>query len=552
VTLSVIIVNYNVKNFLKQCLYSAQKASEGIDTEFFVVDNHSVDGSVEMIKTSFPDIHLIANNENLGFAKACNQALKLAKGKYALLLNPDTVVQENTFRKCIEFMDTHPEAGGLGVRMINGNGKFLPESKRSLPTPWVSFYKIFGLSALFPKSKKFGKYHLKYLDEYEIAEIEVLAGAYMFMRMEVLKKIGFLDERFFMYGEDIDLSYRILKAGYKNYYLPETSIIHYKGESTKKGSLNYVKIFYQAMSIYANKHFSGKKLKWYILLIQFAIYFRAGLSMIKRIVQRIFLPVLDFLFIFLIFKFTIPWWASYKYGKIDYFPDTFIHIFIPAYILIWLFFAFLKGAYGKHITFKNIIYSVIYGGLAVLIIYSLLPEHFRFSRFLVTSGSFISLFVLTINRLLAKLFKINEFSFTTFHQAKSAVIMGSNPIAPQLWEILKNNFNVIGYFAETQPRTQENYLGSFENISELINLYNIERLIFVLNEISVKEIIERMTQTDKKKIEFLMLLPIKDDKDFYIINVEGQDKIKTKLHTKKLNNLRKKLFSIFNSENKSK
>jgi len=254
--LSVVIVNYNVKYFLEQCLISVGKAISNIDAEVFVVDNNSVDGSCQMVRDKFPFVNVIENKINTGFSKANNQAIVQSKGEYLLLLNPDTVVEEDTFKKVVDFMDNHPQAGGLGVHMIDGNGKFLPESKRGLPTPAVAFYKIFGLSALFPKSKLFGQYHLGFLDKNKTNEVDVLSGAFMLLRKSVLDKIGLLDETFFMYGEDIDLSYRITKAGYKNYYFPETKIIHYKGESTKKSSVNYVVVFYKAMSIFAQKHFS--------------------------------------------------------------------------------------------------------------------------------------------------------------------------------------------------------------------------------------------------------------------------------------------------------
>jgi len=232
--LSVIIVNYNVKHFLEQCLYSVQKAAKKISTEIIVVDNHSADGSVQMLANKFPTIKLIANNKNLGFSAANNIGIRQSSGKYILLLNPDTIVEEETFKKVVDFMDAHPNTGALGVKMIDGKGRFLPESKRGLPLPSVAFFKIFGLSKLFPKSKRFNHYHLGYLDPDKIHEIEVISGAFMLLRKTVLEKIGLLDETFFMYGEDIDLSYRIIQAGYKNIYFPETTIIHYKGESTKK------------------------------------------------------------------------------------------------------------------------------------------------------------------------------------------------------------------------------------------------------------------------------------------------------------------------------
>jgi len=259
--LSVIIVNYNVKYFLEQCLHSVRKSVKDVDAEVFVVDNNSVDGSVEMVREKFPEVLLIANKENTGFSKANNQAIERSKGEYTLLLNPDTLVEDDTFKKIVKFMDSHPDAGGLGVKMVDGKGNFLPESKRGLPTPSVAFYKIFGFSRLFPKSKIFGKYHLGYLDKDETNEVEILSGAFMLLRKSVLDKIGLLDETFFMYGEDIDLSYRIIQAGYKNYYYPEARIIHYKGESTKKSSVNYVMVFYRAMIIFAEKHFSQKNAK---------------------------------------------------------------------------------------------------------------------------------------------------------------------------------------------------------------------------------------------------------------------------------------------------
>ncbi|MEL6867301.1 MAG: glycosyltransferase family 2 protein, partial [Bacteroidota bacterium] len=239
--LSVIIVNYNVKYFLEQALLSVRKAAARVETEVFVVDNNSVDESVSMVREKFPEVILIANKDNPGFSIANNQAIRQSNGEYVLLLNPDTVVEEDTFEKCVAFMDAHPRAGALGVKMIDGSGAFLPESKRGFPSPLVAFYKTFGLSRLFPKSQIFNHYHLGYLDKDENHEVEVLAGAFMFLRASVLEKVGLLDETFFMYGEDIDLSYRIVKAGYKNYYFSATTIIHYKGESTKKGSLNYVR-----------------------------------------------------------------------------------------------------------------------------------------------------------------------------------------------------------------------------------------------------------------------------------------------------------------------
>ncbi|HEB61744.1 MAG TPA: glycosyltransferase family 2 protein, partial [Bacteroidetes bacterium] len=252
---SIIIVNYNVRYFLEQCLISVYKSVKNLNVEIFVVDNDSVDNSVEVVKNKFPDVKLIDNKQNLGFAKANNQALKIAKGKYVLLLNPDTLVEEDTLIKSFEYMENNPDTGALGVKLIDGEGEFLPESKRGFPTLSSSFYRLTGLSKLFPKSRTFNQYNLGFLDEDEISEVDVLSGAFMFIRRDILKNVGLLDEDFFMYGEDIDFSYRIKKAGYKVVYFPKTKIVHFKGESTKKSTLKYHNIFYKAMSIFAKKHY---------------------------------------------------------------------------------------------------------------------------------------------------------------------------------------------------------------------------------------------------------------------------------------------------------
>lgn len=253
--LSIVIVNYNVRYYLEQCLLSVEKALAGMCAEVFVVDNHSTDDSLPYLRSKFPWVRYIENQENLGFSRANNQALREARGEYVLLLNPDTFIGERTLRECVDFMDKNPQAGMCGVGMLKVDGSFAPESRRGIPTPFVAFCKMTGLGSLFPKSRLFGRYYMQYLNKYSINPIEIVSGAFMFIRKEALDKVGLLDETFFMYGEDIDLSYRVLQAGYKNYYLP-TQILHYKGESTKKNSLRYVNAFHKAMIIFFRKHFS--------------------------------------------------------------------------------------------------------------------------------------------------------------------------------------------------------------------------------------------------------------------------------------------------------
>lgn len=274
--LSVIIVNYKVKHYLEQCLRSVAEASRGIAVEVIVVDNASGDGSVEYLRERFPDVTIIASEENLGFARANNLAIRNSHGQYVLLLNPDTIVAEDTFSDFISFMDSTPDAGGCGAYMLHTDGSFAPESRRGLPTPFVAFCKMSGLASLFPKSRTLGRYYMRYLNENEVNRIEIMSGAFMFLRRDALDKAGLLDEDFFMYGEDIDLSYRILKAGYNNYFLP-SRILHYKGESTVKSSYRYVHTFYRAMELFFNKHYAH----YSILLslpIKLAIWGRAMLA----------------------------------------------------------------------------------------------------------------------------------------------------------------------------------------------------------------------------------------------------------------------------------
>ncbi|MEZ4806978.1 MAG: glycosyltransferase [Flavobacteriales bacterium] len=291
--LSIVIVNYNVRAYLEQCLRTVFKALGDMDGEVYVVDNQSTDGSVEMVREKFPQVKLIANQENVGFSRANNQAIRTALGEYVLLLNPDTVVGEDVFEKVIAFLEAHPKAGGLGVKMVDGTGRFLPESKRGLPTPQVAFFKIIGLTRIFPKSRLFGRYHLGHLPEDEPARIEILSGACMFLRKRTLDEVGLLDESFFMYGEDIDLSYRITLGGYENWYFPAARIIHYKGESTKKSSVNYVFVFYNAMAIFAQKHFTQRSAGIFPLLINGSIYLSAAGAIAVRFLNRAILPFLD-------------------------------------------------------------------------------------------------------------------------------------------------------------------------------------------------------------------------------------------------------------------
>ena len=287
--LSVVIVNYRVKYLLEQTLRSVEQAMQGMTGEVIVVDNMSGDDSIAFSRERHPQVTFIENQENVGFARANNQAIMQARGEFTLILNPDTIITPLCLQEGIAWMRSHPKCGAIGARMMDANGVFLPESKRAFPTPWVSFCKIFGLSKLFPRSPWFAKYHLRYLSDLEPQCIDILSGAYMLCRTPVLQQLGGFDEDFFMYGEDIDLSYRIVKAGYENWFLP-TPMIHYKGESTHKDSMRYVRIFYDAMLIFYRKHFPRYSIVFYPI-VKFGVMVRAGMAMAKRLFKRI-LPVI--------------------------------------------------------------------------------------------------------------------------------------------------------------------------------------------------------------------------------------------------------------------
>ena len=391
--LSVIIVSYNVEHFLAQCLISVERAianfsdqtpSTASQIDVFVVDNISVDGTCDMVKERFPWVTLIENSENVGFSKANNQAIHISNAEYVLLLNPDTVIQEDTFTKCISFADENPKLGGMGVPMFDGSGTYLPESKRGIPTPWASLCRISGLFRLAPKSQNLNNYYAGHLSADENHKIDVLSGAFMWMRKSTLDEVGVLDEDFFMYGEDIDLSWRIVKGGWENHYFTGTRIIHYKGESTKKGSLNYVSIFYKAMLIFAAKHFEGSQARSFNFLIRLAIYFRALISVLRRIVTRMAWPLLEGVFLQIGLFLLLSFYANYS--GIQYDPYA-TNVAMVIYSSVWVFFLWVCGGYDKPWIPRRVMKGIAAGSIVLIACYGLLPEDYRFSRAILLLGA---------------------------------------------------------------------------------------------------------------------------------------------------------------------
>ncbi|MFH0896414.1 MAG: glycosyltransferase [Bacteroidota bacterium] len=509
--LSIIIVNYNVKHFLEQCLISVREACKNIPSEVFVVDNNSVDGSAELVKSKFPEVIFIRNEQNLGFAKANNLAIHKASGEYMLLLNPDTIVESDTFSKVITFMDSHADAGGLGVRMLDGKGKFLPESKRGLPTPSVAFYKIFGLSKLFPRSKRFGKYHLTYLDPSQTHVVDVLSGAFMLLRKSVVDVTGPLDEDFFMYGEDIDLSYRITKAGFKNYYFPETRIIHYKGESTKKSSINYVFVFYNAMLIFARKHFSKKNAKLLSFLIHLAIFLRASMAIFSQFVKRAFVPFFDAALIYAgIFLIKLYWENYIKLSAENYYPAEYIYYIIPSYVLIWLSSVFLSGGYDKPLKLFSLFRGILFGTIFILIVYALLPESFRFSRAIILLGSAWVLLSMTLFRSVLALLGFKNYRFDSSRNKRFAII-GSIEEVKRVHGLLSQTGFASPFIAAISPTDEKNdnpeFIGTFNQIPDIIQIYEIDEIIFCAKDIQQQKIIDMMTVISNPNVDFKIAPP---------------------------------------------
>ncbi len=522
--LSIIIVNYNVKYFLEQCLYSVRKAKRNLAIELFVVDNNSVDGSIEMLIEKFPEVNLIENKKNVGFSVANNQAIKIAKGEYILLLNPDTVVQEDTFDKIISFMDSHPDAGGLGVKMIDGKGHYLPESKRGLPTPLVAFCKIAGLSKLFPKSKLFGRYHLGYLNKDEINEVDVLAGAFMMMRKTALDQVGLLDETFFMYGEDIDLSYRIQQAGFKNYYFPETQIIHYKGESTKKSSVNYVFVFYNAMIIFAKKHFSKNNANIFSFLINIAIYLRAGVAIVNRIIRRLILPFLDASAWYAgLYFIKIYWEHNHRFVRKVYAPEL-MEVAVPTYLLLWIISVWMMGGYDKPYKLSKLVRGLFVGTIAITILYAFQNESWRFSRAIIILGAFWTTIASLSLRIILNTLGLKNFKLDTVSNEKKIVIVANVDEGKRVLEMIKQAVGSINFIGFVHPEKiyqnpDEDYLGNIIQLNEVVEVYQIDEVIFSTKNIQLQDIIYAMSKVDLPSVDF----KIAPEESLFIIGSNSVD-----------------------------
>jgi GT2 family glycosyltransferase len=484
--LSIVIVNYNVKEFLTQCLDSIFRSQTQYSYEVIVVDNASKQKAQADILARFPQTVWVANSTNVGFGKANNQGFALAQGTYTLILNPDTVLAEDTLEKCLSHMMAHPEIGGLGIKGLDGSGKFLPESKRALPTPLVALWKISGLSALFPRSPIFARYHLGHLSPEQNHEVDILVGCFMLVPTTLLLEVGGFDPRYFMYGEDIDLSYELLKTGKKNVYFADSSIIHYKGESTKRGSLNYVRMFYQAMVLFAKKQFSGSSAAAYTLLIYLGIYLRAALALLARLGRSAFAPVLDALLLFGTLETVKTYWElNHRFVDGGSYPDLYTYGIQSAYVLFWILSLGFSGLYLRSSRPAVFVRTMGIATVAIGFFYGLLPEELRFSRALLVLGALGGTAVLLFWRSALGALTGKKFFSSALRQPR-LLFYGTKEHSKAINDALAQSRIAPSFF------WHESYGTAPQQLSELIHLHRVDELIIDASVSSYTEVIAQL------------------------------------------------------------
>ena len=489
--LSIVIVNYNVKEFLTQCLDSIFKSQTQYNYEVIVVDNSSRDSGRDEICSTFKDITWIDNSENVGFGRANNQGFSHAKGVYTLILNPDTVLQEDTLEKCISYLLAHPEVGGLGIKGLDGSGQFLPESKRALPTPLVALWKITGLSAIFPKSSVFARYHLGHLSPEENHEVDILVGCFMMVPTQLLLSVGGFDPQYFMYGEDIDLSYELQKTGHKNIYFSDSQIIHYKGESTKRGSLNYVRMFYKAMVLFAKKQFTGSSAAAYSLLIYSGIYLRATLAIVARLGKSTFTPLLDAAVLFAVLNTIKSYWEqNHRFINGGSYPDLYTYTIQGSYVLVWLFGLWLSGVYFKNNRPIVMVRSMIVTTLFIGFTYGLLPDELRFSRALLLLGALGGLSAMLGWRAVLSVLS-GKPMFEGATKQPRILFFGSTYSKGALDDILHSSGIIPSFYWEEVPNfNNDDWL---LKLQALVRLHRINELIVDVSEVSNTRLISILT-----------------------------------------------------------
>ena len=495
---SVIIVNYNVKYFLEVCLHSVLRATKDIAAEVIVVDNNSTDSSCTMVREKFPPVVLIENKDNKGFSKANNQGVGIAKGEYILFLNPDTVMPEDFFGATLSYMDEHPRAGALGPRLIDGKGTFAPDSKKSFPTLSVAIFKTTGINKIFSSSPYFNKYYAVHVKEHETAEVEVLSGCCMLVRRKAIDEAGgAFDEDYFMYCEDVDLSYRIQKSGYQNIYYPKATLIHYKGESTRKATLSYVRIFNEALSTFVKKHYDKQRAKLFILFINVGIVLRAILSAVKNVLKVLRMPMFDALVLLVCLAIMENFWVEHI-KNIGIIPARSLYLTFPVYVLLWLVSMFFNGAYDQPYRPLRVTRGMVIGTIIILAYYGLLPPDLRYSRALIVfSGILGTVSLLGLHELL---YRLGIFKFIPYDKLpRKAVIVGSE----RDYEETSATLRRVNYAPELSGRVSpandtSHSLAHISEMKELLYTAGINEVIFCMNHLSYDEVFEQMQKCGKE------------------------------------------------------
>ncbi len=515
IKISVIIVNYNVKEYLSQALHSIQRALKGISHEIIVVDNASVDGSVPYLKKNFPHIKLIANKENVGFARANNQALELCRGEFVVLINPDTVVQEDTFSKLLEFFEQHSEASAATCKIINPDGTFSIDCRHSIPTPSIAFWKVTGLSKLFPKSRLFGQYNLTYLDPNEIYQVPAISGSFMMIKRAVLEKTGFFDEQFFMYCEDIDLCHRINEQGFKIFYVPTTQIIHYKGESTRKENIDYIVTFSRSLYQFFKKYYEPGSLILFRWLIVVGIFLRGILIFLKNFLRNHFPLLLDVLFLnlFLLFFFFLRYELKSGFTWEHFWHDySVVNLLSTAIFLVT---AFYFDVYPRH---RFSIHSIVKTNLVTFVVLASLTfflKQFAFSRLVVAATFFTAPVSMILWRfLLRKYFRPDRRAIGKDIFSKPTILVGSWQDVEAIYRKLQGrkelDFDLIGWVSVAEEESRQNQfplpnLGNLRNLGQIIRLNRVREVIFSAQSLSYEQILRSMSQTDSGRVEYRMV-----------------------------------------------
>lgn len=502
--LSVIIVNYNVKAFLEQCLIAIDRASSGLNIEVFVVDNASVDGSQAMVRNKFPGVNLIENKTNVGFSTANNQAIGIAQGEYVLILNPDTLIQEDTLTVLKKYLDEHQDVGAVGCKLLNPDGSFQIASRRSFPTPWVAFCRIVGLSRLFPKSRLFGQYNVTYLDPDSEAEVDVLSGSLMMLRKSVLDLVGYFDEEYFMYGEDIDLSYRIKKAGWKIIYNPSTKAIHYKGESSKKSEFSIIARFYSTMLIFVRKHFEGRYSFLLRILLTAGIYVRATMAFLWQTVKNLAPPLFDLVIILasLILSMRI---------RFPHYPLARFSVVLPIYAVVWMTSIYLFGAYQRRGNYhlKPVVWGTTFG-LLINSTFTYFFKQFAYSRIIVLI-SFTLILVLTSLWRVAYRVAGPGARHAPLSRLRRAVIVGAGQEGKRILEKIRArpdmHYEICGFVdfdTKTVGRSIDGLevLATIDNVRDLIRLEKIDDVIFSSDRLTNAQILQTIIRARGTGVNF--------------------------------------------------